>query len=98
MRDRGSMLALVVLVGLAITAAVTIALVPVLGALIDRQHAHSAADAAALAGVEGGRAASDAVAAANHGTVVAWSQTGFDVTVTVQVGDQQATARATDAP
>ena len=98
MRDRGSMLVLVVLVGLAITAAVTITLVPVLSALIDRQHAQSAADAAALAGVEGGRAASDAVAAANQGTLVAWSQTGFDVTVMVQVGDQVASARATDAP
>ncbi len=56
MRDRGSMLVLVVMVGVAVTAAVTLALLPVLGGLVDRQHAQSAADAAALAGVTGGRA------------------------------------------
>lgn len=98
MRDRGSMLVLVVLVGLALTASVTLALVPVLGALIDRQHAQSAADAAALAGVTGGRRASAALAAENEATLVAWSRAGFEVTVTVEVDGQRATARATDAP
>jgi ABC-type phosphate transport system substrate-binding protein len=97
-RDRGSMLVLVTLVGVAMTAAVTLALVPVLTGLIDRQHAQSAADAAALAGVIGGRGASSVVAAANEATVVAWSRDGAEVTVTVAVGDQRATARATDAP
>lgn len=98
MRDRGSILILTVLVGVAITAAVVLALVPVLGALIDRQHAQSAADAAALAGVIGGQADSRAVAEANEATLVAWTRTGHEVTVTVVVGDQRASARATDAP
>ena len=55
MRDRGSMLVFVMLVGVALTAAVTLALLPVLTALIDHARAENAADAAALAGVTGGR-------------------------------------------
>jgi predicted MarR family transcription regulator len=98
MRDRGSALVLAVLVGVAITTAVTLALVPVLSGLVDRQHARSAADAAALAGVTGGRAASASIATANRGALVAWSRAGRAVTVTVLVGDQRATARATDEP
>ena len=98
MRDRGSMLVFVMLVGVAFTAAVTLALLPVLTALIDHARAQNAADAAALAGVTGGAAASSAIAADNDATVVAWSRSGHDVTVTVQVGEQHATARATDEP
>src|SRR5262245_16120313 len=97
-RDRGSMLVFVTLIGLALTSAITLALMPVLVALIDHQHAQGAADAAALAGVTGGQAASSAVAARNRATLVAWSRSGFEVTVTVRVGDTTATARATDAP
>ena len=98
MRDRGSMLVFVMLVGVAFTAAVTLALLPVLTALIDHARAESAADAAALAGVTGGEAASGEIAAANGASLVAWSRSGHDVTVTVQVGEQEATARATDGP
>jgi hypothetical protein len=97
-RDRGSMLVFVMLVGVAFTAAVTLALLPVLTALIYHARAESAADAAALAGVTGGEAASGAIAAANGAALVAWSRSGHDVTVTVQVGEQEATARATDEP
>ena len=97
-RDRGSMLVLVVLVGAAFTAAVTLALVPVLNDLIDRQQARSAADAAALAGVAGGRSASARLAAVNEATLTGWTRSGRRVTVTVAVGDQTATARATDEP
>jgi hypothetical protein len=57
MRDRGSMVVVSVLVGLAMTAAVLGAIVPLLGDLVDRQRAQAAADAAALAGVIDGRAA-----------------------------------------
>jgi shikimate kinase len=92
------MLVLTTLVGVALTAAVTIALVPVLGALLDRQRAQSAADAAALAGVSGGRASSSAIADANGAVLVGWSEVGYEVTVTVVVGHQRATARATDEP
>lgn len=98
MRDRGSMLVLVVLVGVAVTAAVLFALMPVLVDLTHGQQARSAADAAALAGVTGGRAAAASIATANEATLVHWARDGRDVTVTVAVGDQVASARATDAP
>ncbi len=98
MRDRGSMLVLVAFVGVAITAAVLFALMPVLVDLTHRQQARSAADAAALAGVTGGRAAAASIAQANDGELVSWAREGSDVTVEVRVGDQVVTARATDAP
>jgi predicted MarR family transcription regulator len=97
-RDRGAALVMTLLVCLAICAAVTSALVPVLTDVVHRQQAQAAADAAALAGVSGGRAASSRLASANDGVLVSWSQRGHEVTVTVQVGGQSATARATDAP
>jgi Tfp pilus assembly protein PilV len=92
------MTVLAVLVTLAITAAIVLGLVPVLGDLTDRQQARSAADAAALAGVTGGRAAAENLAAVNDAVLVGWSRSGREVTVTVQVGDQTVTARATDGP
>ena len=98
MRDRGSMLLLVTLVGVALTAAIVVAMVPVLVDLTDRQQARSAADAAALAGVSGGHAAAARFAAANHAELVGWRRIGDDVVVEVRVGSQTASARATDAP
>jgi len=92
------MTVLVVLVALAMTAAITLAMVPVLGDLTDRQQARSAADAAALAGVTGGRAASEAMASRNDAVLIAWSRSGHEVTVQVRVGDQVIAARATDGP
>uniref|UniRef100_UPI00261FD856 hypothetical protein n=1 Tax=Ilumatobacter sp. TaxID=1967498 RepID=UPI00261FD856 len=89
---------LVVFVGVAITAAVTMALVPVLGDLVDRQQARTAADAAALAGVHGGRSASARLAAANGAVLVGYRRDGRRVTVEVTVGDQVVRARATDEP
>lgn len=101
-RDRGAALVLVVLVSVALTAAVLLALVPVLIEVTHRQQAQSAADAAALAGVTGGRPAAGRLAAANGAVLVAYAArvtgTGVTVTVTVGVGDQRATARATDEP
>lgn len=97
-RDRGSMTILTLLVCLALSAATLAAMVPVLVQVIEHQQAQQAADAAALAGVTGGRGASSRLAAANSGVLVSWSRSGHDVVVTVRVGDQLATARATDAP
>jgi hypothetical protein len=97
-RDTGSMLVLTVLVGVALIAAITLALVPLLTGLIDRQHASSAADASALAGVVGGRPAAARLASTNGAVLVGWSVAGSEVTVRVQVGDQVVTARATDGP
>lgn len=97
-RDRGSMAVLTVLVGLALTSAVLTAMVPWVTELADRHRAQTAADAAALAGVTGGRAGAVRLAAANDGTLVAWRLVGDDVVVTVEVGGHRASARATDGP
>lgn len=86
------------LLGLGLIGGVTLALVPLLGDLVDRQRARSAADAAALAGVTGGRPAAAEMAAANGAVLVEWSERGDEVLVTVIVGDQRVAARATDAP
>jgi hypothetical protein len=61
----------------------------------DAGRARAAADAAALAGVLGDRAASVALASANGATLVSWARDGPDVVVVVRVGAVSATARAT---
>lgn len=98
MRDRGATSLLVLLVSVGLMVGVLSAMMPVLTDVADRQRAHSAADAAALAGVTGGRPAAADLAAANGGVLVSWSVDGARVTVQVQVGDQVVTARATDGP
>ena len=66
--------------------------------VVDAARARTAADAGALAGVTGGRAAAVRLAAANGAELVGWRQVGREVTITVRVGDAVATARATDEP
>jgi hypothetical protein len=65
------------------------------GDVVDAGRARSAADAAALAGVRGGRAAAAQLAAANGGRLVGWEQLGDTVVVTVRVDDALAEAKAT---
>ena len=65
---------------------------------IDRTRAQTAADAAALAAVDGGPAAARDLAARHGAVVVELSVAGDEVTVTVRLGEVTATARATDAP
>jgi hypothetical protein len=84
------------LVGLG--AVLTMAVGELAGDVIDAARARTAADAAALAGVTGGRSAADRLAARNGGAVIAWGRAGRSVTLTVRVGDAVATARATDEP
>lgn len=96
--DRGSALVLTLLLGLGLVGGALLALPRVLVDLVERQHARSAADAAALAGVTGGEQLAGAIARANGGALVGWSHDGHRVTVTVQVGDQQVSASATDEP
>ena len=86
------------MVGVAVTGAALVALVPWLDGEIDHERARSAADAAALAGVEGGRDASAAMAAANGAVLVDWRRDGSAVTVTVRVDGRAASARATNGP
>lgn len=66
---------------------------------LQRAQAQSAADASALAGLDGGRAASASIAARNGGVLVRWQRgpgTG-EVTVVVRFGEITAVARASDA-
>ena len=60
------------LVGVA--AVLTVAVGTLAGDVVDAGRARTAADAAALAGVSGGRAAAVALAAANGAMLVAWSE------------------------
>lgn len=92
------MLVLTCIVAVAIVAAVLLAFLPVMVDLTARQRAQTAADAAALAGVTGGESASAELASANGAVLVRWGRDGRDVTVTVELGEVSATARATDAP
>jgi len=67
---------------------------------VDAARARTAADAAALAGVTGGRAAAEQLAASNGGSVVSWTEragTGGirELVVSVRVGDATAQAAAT---
>jgi len=68
--------------------------------VVDAGRARTAADAAALAGVEGGRAASARLAAEHGAELVAWSRSGDDraitVRVTVRVGRARASAAASN--
>ena len=96
-RGQAVPLALVV-VALAILA--TAAIAELGGNVVDAGRARTAADAAALAGVEGGREASARVAGENGAELVSWSSTAeadaTTVTVTVRVGRATATAAATN--
>ncbi|MEN9504165.1 MAG: hypothetical protein RI958_91 [Actinomycetota bacterium] len=71
-------------------------------AMLHRQQAQTAADAAALAGVEGGRVQADRLAAANGGQLVSFERSGgwdgFTVTVEVTRGGVSARARASSQP
>jgi hypothetical protein len=84
----------------AVVVVLVVAMAELGGNLVDAGRARTAADAAALAGVEGGREASARVAAENGATLVSWSRLpdggGVMVTVAVRVGRATATAAATD--
>lgn len=96
-RDHGSaVLAVAIAVVLVFTTAVATTELGL--AMVHRQRAQHAADAAALAGLDGGAAGAARLAQANGARLVAFARTGAVVTVTVALGDATATARATDGP
>jgi hypothetical protein len=80
--------------------AVSSATLVVGGEMIDRIRAQTAADAAALAALRGGRGAAAELAERHGGELVSFERgPGEDrVNVVVQVGDRTARAAATDAP
>jgi len=81
-----------------VAAVLTIAFGSMAGDVLDAARAQTAADAAALASIEGGRAAAGDLAARHGATVVSWSRRGAVVEVAVQVGEAVAVARATGGP
>ncbi|MEO8268012.1 MAG: pilus assembly protein TadG-related protein [Ilumatobacteraceae bacterium] len=96
-RDRGQAVALLLMV-------VVMAALAVVGTgefsvhIIDRGRAQTAADAAALAAIDGGRVEARRLAADNGARLVSYLERDGAITVVVDVGGQQATARATDGP
>jgi hypothetical protein len=95
--DRGQ--AVVLLLAVVVMAALSLVAVGAFGGrIVDRGRARTAADAAALAATTGGRAAAVRLAADNGGRLLSYSEAGDVVTVVVDVGGEQATARATDGP
>jgi hypothetical protein len=96
-QQRGQAVPLVTLVmALAIGAVVVIGR---LGATaVALAEARTAADASALAGARGGRAAAEALARRNGGTVVTFRPVGAAVEVVVSVRGRRAIARARWSP
>ena len=93
--------ALLVVVGAATLLAASVAALSTIGTqLVDERRAQTAADAAALAALVGGRAGAAEFAARHGATLVSWERGPgpHEVTVVVTVGDTPATARASDAP
>lgn len=78
-------------VALAVVAEVTVA-------TVHAARARSAADAAALAGVDGGEPAARRLATANGADLVRFARDGADVVVTIRVGRVHGHARATSGP
>ena len=99
-RDRGQAAIMFVVVAVAIAAATASALAHFGVRVRERTRAQSAADAVALASLDGGRQAAVRLAAANGAIVLSWeSGPGVhEVTVVVQHEEETATARATDQP
>ncbi len=95
--DRGQAIVLVLAV-VVVAVVFTVAIGRFNSRLIDSQQARLAADAAALAGVVGGRDAAEQLAIANEGVLTAFLMVGDEVFVEVRVGDESASARATRAP
>lgn len=96
-RDRGQ--AIVLLLAFVVVVVVcAVAMGHFSARLVDKQQAQLAADAAALAGVVGGRVAAERLATANDAVLTEFVVTGDEVMVAVQVGDESAQARATRAP
>jgi predicted membrane-bound spermidine synthase len=95
--DRGQAIVLVLAV-IVVAVVFSVAIGRFSSRLIDSQQAQLAADAAALAGVVGGRAEAERLAIANEGVLTQFVTVGDEVFVEVRVGDESARARATRAP
>ena len=96
-RDSGQ--AVVLLLAVVVMAVLSVVAVGLFGQrIVDRGRAQTAADAAALAAIEGGRSAAQRLATRNGAVLVGYSEAGDVVTVVVELRGERATARATDGP
>jgi hypothetical protein len=94
--DRGQAAVLLVAMVAALVVVSTSALAEMGTRSLERTRAQSAADAAALASLDGGPAAAADLAAKYGGVVLGWTSSGSTVTVTVRIGEASATSRASD--
>jgi hypothetical protein len=96
-RDTGQ--AVVLLLAVVVMAALSVVAVGLFSRrIVDRGRAQTAADAAALAATEGGRAAAQRLAADNGAVLIGYAGAGEVVTVVVELNGERVTARATDGP
>jgi len=96
-RDNGQ--AVVLLLTVVVMAALSVVAVGLFSQrIVDRGRAQTAADAAALAATEGGRAAAQRLAASNGAVLVGYTEAGDVVTVVVELDGERVTARATNGP
>jgi Flp pilus assembly protein TadG len=93
-RSDGGQAIVVVAAVLALVVVLGLGAVRLAGVVADRARAHSAADAAALAGVVEGREGAERLAASNGGHVTGFERSGAEVEVRVRVGQAEAVARA----
>ena len=98
--DRGQSAVLIVVVAAALGVALLAALVDFGGITQDRIRAQTAADATALAALDGGEGAALRFATLHGASLISWSRGPgeHEVTVVVRLGDSTATARASNAP
>ena len=98
--DAGQSAAFLLVVVVAVGIALMSALVEFGAIAQQRARAQTAADAAALASLDGGAPAASTYAARHGATVVSWTRGPgpHQVTVVVRLGVATATARATNAP
>jgi len=98
--DGGQAAVMVVMIAAALFMALSAAVLVVGGHVIDRTRAQTAADAAALGALQGGREAAAALAARHGAELVTFEKGPGDrtVIVVVRLGDATASAAASDAP
>jgi len=96
-RNRGQAFVMIVVV-IAVVGCVAVALASIGVRMAHRAQAQSAADAAALAGADGGRTAAARIANSNGASLIAYDieaeSDGVTVIVVVEVGGERATSRA----
>jgi hypothetical protein len=92
--EEGQMMPLTALLSALLLAGAGLGLGLVCNAVLQTARAQTAADAAALAGVQTGETAARQAASANGGEVIRFTVEGTDAIVTARVGPAERTARA----